>query len=1047
MSPTQDDSEEALENETLRLLEDLGFTTANLYHETFGANAYHGRDASSEVVLSTRLKSGLEKLNPDLPPEAISQAMDEIRRDRSAMNPVGANRELHESIKNGVSVTWKNEDGETCEDRVRVIDFENPSNNDLFAGQQLWVSGDVYHKRFDIVVFINGIPLVFIELKKPAISVRAAYDDNLKDYRNNTVPQFWWYNAFIILSNGLKSKMGSITSQWEHFVDWKKISSEGEKGIISLETILRGTCDPSRLLDLIENFVLFSEGKGGTAKIVAKNHQFLGVRNAVQAVREIKENQGRLGVFWHTQGSGKSFSMVFFCQYVMRRVPGNWTFVVITDRKELDGQIYKTFAQTGLVTEKNAQAESSEELRNLLKEDHQFVFTLIQKFQTQDGSLYPELSDRSDIIVITDEAHRSQYDTLAQNMRRAMPNAAFIGFTGTPLIAGEEQTKNVFGDYVSIYNFKQSIEDGATVPLYYENRIPELQLTNENLNEDMEALLEKAELDEDQEKKLERTFAREYHLITRDERLDTIATDLVDHFIGRGNLGKGMMVCIDRFTAVRMYNKVKLAWKAKLEVLKKGEQTEESKSLIAYMGETDFAVVVSSSQNEQSDFVDKGLDILSHRTRMVKEDLEKNFKDDENPLRLVFVCAMWITGFDVPSCNAIYLDKPMKNHTLMQTITRANRVYEGKHSGLIVDYVGIFRNLQKALALYGSASGGGIKDGETPVEEKAELVKLLKKQVRDIVGLAKEKNVDLRDVEKTRGFPRLSKIKDAVENLIHPDEDRKEFIRQANLVVRLHRALMPDKVAHDYDGIRSVISTIASNLKTDPKDVDISDIMKQVEALLDESVAPESYLVGEKGPNALVSLGDIDFEALGELFKATPNKKTMLEKLRQAVEKQLGEMVTKNRSRMDFLKKFEEMIEDYNNGSKNIEEMFEELKEFVKELNDEERRAMKEGLSEEELTLFDILTKPEMEMAEKEKSEVKKVAKELLDKLKQEKLVLDWRKRQQSRADVRLTIETILDELPRVYTPDVWDKKCDRVYQHVFDSYYGDGGSLYEEAS
>ena len=308
------------------------------------------------------------------------------------------------------------------------------------------------------------IPFVFIELKASHRAIRNAYDDNLTDYKD-TIPHLFWYNAFIILSNGSQSRIGSHTAEWDHFVDWKKIGDEKEEGIISLDTMIRGTCEKTRLLDIVENFILFSEVQGGLAKMVAKNHQYLGVNNAMEAFKKAKDNKGRLGVFWHTQGSGKSYSMVFFAQKVLRKIPGNYTFVVVTDRKELDGQIYKNFARAGATTEDQAQAESSDDLKRLLQEDHRYIFTLIQKFRVERGQDYPKLSDRSDIIVMTDEAHRSQYDVFAMNMRKALPNASFIGFTGTPLIAGEEKTREVFGDYVSIYNFKQSADDGATVPL------------------------------------------------------------------------------------------------------------------------------------------------------------------------------------------------------------------------------------------------------------------------------------------------------------------------------------------------------------------------------------------------------------------------------------------------------------------------------------------------------------------------------------------------------------------------------------------------------
>ncbi|MDI6784928.1 MAG: HsdR family type I site-specific deoxyribonuclease, partial [bacterium] len=435
-----------------------------------------------------------------------------------------------------------------------------------------------------------------------------------------------------------------------------------------------------------------------------------GIQTTASASPRVREDgSNKLGVFWHTQGSGKSISMIFLAQKVLRKIPGNWTFVIITDRKELDKQIYDNFVHTGAVSETQTQADSSAHLRQLLMEDHRYVFTLIHKFRTETGEKHPVLSTRSDIIVITDEAHRTQYDTLALNMRTALPNASFIAFTGTPLIVGEEKTRLVFGDYISIYNFKQSVDDKATVPLYYENRIPELQLTNENLNEDMQQMLEEAELDEEQEKKLEREFSREYHLITRKDRLETIARDIVVHFINRGFRGKAMVVCIDKATAVKMYDTVKKHWKAYIPVLQQelARETDETKQAelsdkLCYMRETDMAVVVSQAQNEIDEMRKKGLDILPHRKRMVKEDLDTKFKDSEDKFRLVFVCAMWMTGFDAPACSTIYLDKPMRNHTLMQTIARANRVFRDKVNGLIVDYVGVFRDLQKALAIYGS---------------------------------------------------------------------------------------------------------------------------------------------------------------------------------------------------------------------------------------------------------------------------------------------------------------------------------------------------------
>ena len=735
-TPSGDYSESALvEQPAMELFGELGWETADCFHEFDSGRSTLGRETPAEVVLIPRLRAALEKLNPGVSAEAVGLAIEELTRDRSVMSMTAANREIYQLLKDGVKVNLPSGEGYDEETEVvRIIDWKEPWNNDFFLASQFWVTGEMYKRRADLVGFVNGIPLVLVELKAAHKQIENAFHRNLKDYKD-TIPHLLWYNGFIILSNGTDSKIGSISAEWEHFNDWKKINSEGEEGIISLETMIWGTCLPERLLDIVENFTLFSDAGAGPVKLIAKNHQYLGVKNAIDALVEAKDSGGRLGVFWHTQGSGKSYSMIFFSQKVLRKMPGNWTFVIVTDRKELDDQIYKNFARAGAVTEQEAHAASAEDLRRLLKEDHRYVFTLIQKFRTEGGAKHPKLSDRSDIIVITDEAHRTQYDIFALNMRNALPNAAFIGFTGTPLMAGEEKTRQVFGDYVSIYNFKQSVDDGATVPLYYENRIPEVVLTNQNLNEDMEKLLEQAELDEEQERKLEREFSREYQLVTRDDRLEEIAKDIVEHFMGRGQEGKAMVVCIDKATAVRMYDRVQKHWKRYLVDLEDKlavSSVEESDTLrdkIRYMKDTDMAVVVSQSQNEIEEMRKKGLDIKSHRKRMVKEDLDEKFKDPNDPFRVAFVCAMWMTGFDVPCCSTIYLDKPMKNHTLMQTIARANRVFGDKVNGLIVDYFGVFRDLQRALAIYGSGAGGGIREGDMPVQNKAALVEELKKEI------------------------------------------------------------------------------------------------------------------------------------------------------------------------------------------------------------------------------------------------------------------------------------------------------------------------------
>jgi len=1043
MTPKGYTEDALVEQPAIALLSELGWETFDAYSEFDHGSSPLGRETKADVILKTRLREALLRLNPNVSMESVHQAIEELARDRSRMSAVAANREIYHLLKNGVRVPVPDPegDGETVE-VVRIIDWDDPQNNDFLICSQLWITGEMHTRRADLIGFVNGLPLLFIELKAAHRRLETAFTGNLRDYKD-TIPQLFWPNALIILSNGSQSRVGSITAGWEHFAEWKKIGSEDEAGRVSLETMLRGVCDTKRFLDLVENFCLFQEAPGGLIKLTAKNHQYLGVNNALAAMADIRKRDGRLGVFWHTQGSGKSVSMMFFSQKVLRKLPGNWTFVVVTDRQELDGQIYKHFASAGVVTEGRAQAESSAHLRQLLREDHRFIFTLIHKFRAPS-----EISTRSDIIVITDEAHRSQYDTLALNMRTALPNAAFLAFTGTPLIIGEEKTRQVFGDYISIYDFQQSVADGSTVPLYYENRIPELQLVNDNLNEDMEQLLEAAELDDVQEKKLEREFAREYHLITRDDRLEAVAKDLVTHFTGRGFQGKAMMICIDKATAIRMYDKVKKYWGEKIVALREALKTTqdddhgEIEQQIALMKEADMAVVVSQEQNEIAEMADKGLDIKPHRKRMAEEDLETKFKNPDDPFRLVFVCAMWMTGFDVPSCSTLYLDKPMRNHTLMQTIARANRVYPGKVSGLIVDYAGVFRNLEKALAIYG-AGGGESK----PVEDKSALAAALRQALADTTGLCIENGVSLDAIRSAEGFNRIAMLDDAVESLVASDEIKRRYLDLANNVYRLYKAVLPDPAAHEFTIAVLPIEVIADKIRALTPPADISQVMQQVEGLLDRSIAAEGYVIGETdvalGYKKWIDLSGINFEKLAEQFK-TGRKRTVNEKLKGQVARKLMDMVRLNRTRMDYLERFREMIDAYNAGSLNAEEFFQQLMNFARSLNEEEKRAVGEQLDEEELAIFDLLTKPQIEMSGAERARVKATAKELLTTIKAGKLVLDWRKRQQSRAEVRVSIEKVLDQgLPRAYTPELFEQKTAAVFQHVYDSYYGDGRSVY----
>jgi type I site-specific restriction-modification system R (restriction) subunit len=642
MTPAGFSEQDLVERPTLALLGHLGYEVIDAYTEQLGAeqvaSGAPGRDDRSEVILRHRLRPKLAELNPALPRRALDLALEQLVQDRSAMDRVRANQAVWKLLRDGAKVTYTADDGGRETETVRLIDWSDPTANDYLAVSQLWVVGPLHTRRTDIVCFVNGIPLVLIELKASHKSVQQAYKKNLRDYRD-TIPQLFTPNGLVILSNGSETKAGSTFAPWERFGEWKKVADEEELGVV----------------------------------------------------------------------------------------------------------------------EGHVQADSSAHLRRLLGEDHRYVFTLIHKFRTTGNVPMPVCSDRDDVIVITDEAHRTQYSALALNMRQALPNASFLGFTGTPLIAGEvERTRQVFGDYVSTYNFRDSIEDGATVPLFYENRIPELQIINERFDQELTQVLEEAELDEQQERALSRRFGAEYQLITRPARLERIAADLVRHFVGRGFLGKAMFVAIDKATAVRIYDLVQHEWAvhlAELEDLARRLPPLERVGVeeqIAFMRETDMAVVVSQSQNEIADTQALGLDIAPHRKRMIEEDLDERFKDSADPFRLVFVVAMWMTGFDVPSCSTIYLDRPMRNHTLMQTIARANRVFPDKEAGLIVDYVGVFRRLEEALAIYAAAPSG--ESSQDVIRDKAALVGELEEELGELVEFSERWDIDLESRARAEGF-------------------------------------------------------------------------------------------------------------------------------------------------------------------------------------------------------------------------------------------------------------------------------------------------------
>ena len=609
------------------LRDELGWDVQFAYNtEVLGKNGTFGRTSYHEILLTRYFQNALRRLNPWMTDSQLSEAQKTLESRLSTASLLQVNEEKYFLLRDGVPVTVKKPNGQPETKRAAVIDFQNPENNEFLAIKELKIQGDLYRRRTDIVGFVNGIPLLFVELKKNTVDVQNAYEDNYTDYLD-TIPQLFYYNAFLMLSNGTEAKIGTLGSKYEFFHEWKRLA-ESDPGSVALETMLRGICRKENFLDLLENFILYDHSGGRTAKILARNHQYLGVNEAVKAYAGRKLNDGKLGVFWHTQGSGKSYSMVFLAQKIRRKFAGSPTFVILTDRDELNKQISDTFENCGLLGKTKAAqfiAASGDDLVQKLKGNPSFIFTLIQKFNKPDAApIYPD----HDIIIMSDEAHRSQYGIFADNMMKLLPTAARIGFTGTPLLSSDNITARTFGGYVSIYDFKRAVEDGATVPLYYENRGEKiLDLHNPEITNRILDAIENADLDVDQQDKLESEFAKEIHLLTAEPRLRSIAKDFAGHYSDLWTSGKAMFVCLNKVTCVRMYNFVQEYWQAEIQNLKakiKSATQQEAQELerkLRWMQETEMAVVISQEQNEIQTFRKWGLDIKSLRIPAIRSAL------------------------------------------------------------------------------------------------------------------------------------------------------------------------------------------------------------------------------------------------------------------------------------------------------------------------------------------------------------------------------------------------------------------------------------------
>ena len=1070
-------SEDDIEQALLQRLQHLcGFNVLNCFTaQPDDLNDGSGRADKREVILAGPLRAALQRLNPQAPASAVDSALAQLMQPRTAMSLVAANREMDGLLRDGVPVTYEPESGpqagQSVTERLKVIDFDAPDpkagRNEYLAVSQLWVkctgqASAATYRRPDVLLYVNGLPLVFIELKNSNVKLRAAYDDNLTNYKAE-IPQLFVTNALCLLSNGTETRVGSLTAQWEHFFAWLRVDDEKEaldrKDIadnkLSVERAVMGLLKPERLLDYVENFCVFYRE---TSKVIAQNHQFIGVNNAFEQFTRRRELGGKLGVFWHTQGSGKSFSMVFYARKVFRKLAGNFTFVVVTDRDDLDGQIYRNFLHTGVVGPNDkVRPRDSSQLREMLVKNKRVVFTLIQKFRYDKGRDYPLLSDRDDIVVIVDEAHRTQYAGLAENMRAGLPQANFLAFTGTPLLGSERKTNAWFGGYVSEYNFQQSVEDGATVPLFYEKRVPEVLIQNDELNAEFTAILEEENLDDTAQQKLERRFAQEMAVITTDDRLETVARDIVYHFPRRGYLGKGLVIAVDKFTAVTMFDKVQARWKEEIKALtgritatKNDIERERLKRIREWMKSVEMAVIVSEEAGEEEKFAKRKLNIKPHRDRMNAldangHDIEHNFKDPENPLQLVFVCAMWLTGFDAPTVSTLYLDKPMQGHTLMQTIARANRVSShaihgvDKKHGEIVDYYNVFRRMKKALKDY---AAGPEDDDEMPVRDKAELFTLLDEALEQGLAFCDTQAVALRGaLDRGDVFIKLGQFNDYANTLLAQEELRQSFNVYENAISGLYEACKPEVLGQGKGRLVSAFQYLRGVMDAIVEQADLDVAVRRLAALLDESVVVDNaetfnakqfeaeYKIVKRG--RAWDLSKVNVDKLREEFKASPHRNIEIADLRAFLEKKLAEMLAQNSTRINFAERLQKIIDAYNSGATSTENYYEELTAHVAAMQDEAERHVREGLTEDELELFDLLKKDGLTKDEEQR--VKLAAKHLLRRLVEEQpkvLVQDWYKDAQTQTRVRSEISRVLNtDLPESYDRALFEQKCAKVYE------------------
>jgi type I restriction enzyme R subunit len=1009
-------TESVVEQAALAWFEALGYTI------TGGPSIAPGepgqeRRTYADVVLDGRLRDALVRLNPTVSREGLEEAFRKLTR-ISSPQPVDANHELHYYLVNGVSVEYLRADGTIGYDPVRVVDFDVLENNDWLVVNQLTVSEGGHNRRPDVVVFLNGLPIAVIELKNAAsenATIWSAFQQ-LQTYKQE-LPSLFVFNELLVISDGLEARVGTLSSNKERFLPWRTIEGEAlaSKTMSQLEVLIRGVFDKRRLLDLLRYFIVFEHDGDTAIKKMAGYHQFHAVARALDATISASRPQGdrRVGVVWHTQGSGKSLTMAFYAgRVVLHPAMQNPTLVVLTDRNDLDEQLFGTFARCkDLLRQSPEQAKDRAHLRELLKvASGGVVFTTIQKFMPETrGDTFPQLSERSNIVVVADEAHRSQYDFIdgfARHMRDALPNASFIGFTGTPIDAADKNTRSVFGDYVSVYDIQRAVEDGATVPIYYESRLAKLELKEEerpHLDEAFDELTEGEELEG--REKLKTKWSALEALVGTDRRVQLIAKDLVEHFEARLEAmdGKAMLVCMSRRICVDLY-------KALTALRPDWHDESDDKGAIK--------VVMTGSASDPSDW-------QQHiRSKQRREALAKRFKNPSDPFKLVIVRDMWLTGFDAPCMHTMYIDKPMQGHGLMQAIARVNRVFRDKPGGLVVDYLGLADQLKKALHTY-TESGG---QGETALDQE------------EVVALMLERYEQCSDM--FHGFDwsawmsslpaaRLSVLPAAQEHVLAQESGKERLLQVVTELSKAFALAVPHdeaiRIRDDVGFFQAVRSAIAKTQVGDRKGSgDIDHAIRQIvsKAIVSDQVIDIFAAAGLKNP---------DISILSDQFLADvrgmKHRNLAVELLRKLLNDEVKARSKHNlvqaRSFADLLEK---SVRRYQNRAIEAAQVIEELIELANEMRAAQKRGEELGLSSDELAFYDALEVSDTAVKVLGDETLRIIARELVETVRHN-VTIDWTVKESVRAKLRVIVKRILRKYG--YPPDKQEAATNTVLQQA----------------